>query len=257
MANTLGQYLDASGVTDDKVRLRNNEPLRARNSADTADVNVLKVDSTGKVQLLTQTQVAYTPTDPSDVASVNYVDTEVAAVTYSAGDGIDITASVISVVAADSSLSVGGSGVAVALGTNPGLEISSGVKVKVADSSLGLGASGVSVTLASSSGLEISSGVKVKVDATTVKINGSGQLEGLKASNEVLTLVSGDISAGYKDLSREAYSGSVAVIAQGIPQTPTTDFTLSTVGGVTRVTFAGDLLSAQAGDKLLVLYSYL
>lgn len=225
MANTLGLYLDTSGVTDDKIRLRNNQPLRARNAADSADINLLKVDASNKVQLLTQTQVAFTPTDPGDIASVSYVNTQVATVTYTEGNGIDITSSVISVVSADSSLSVG--------------------------------ASGVAVSLASSSGLEIATGVKVKVDGATVKINGSGQLEGLKATTQVITLSAGDVSAGYVDLGQLAYSGSVAVIAQGIPQTPTTDFTTATVGGVTRITFAGDLLSAIAGDKLLVLYSYL
>jgi hypothetical protein len=226
MASTLGQYLDNDGVTDEKVRLRNNQALRARNASGTADVDVVKVTSTNIVSLPTQTKLGFIPTDSDDIASVDYVDTAVATVSFTAGDGLQTIAGVTSVLASDSTLSVGGSGVA--------------------------------VSLAASSGLEVSSGLKAKVDGVTLKINASGELEGLKATNEVKTLTGTDISNGYIDLAVLAYAASVLVISQGIPQTPVTDFTVSTVGGVSRVTFAGDL-SAQAisGDKLLIMYCYL
>lgn len=226
MASTLGQYLDNDGVTDEKVRLRNNQALRARNASGTADVDVVKVTSTNIVSLPTQTKLGFIPTDSDDIASVDYVDTAVATVSFTAGDGLQTIAGVTSVLASDSTLSVGGSGVA--------------------------------VSLAASSGLEVSSGLKAKVDGVTLKINASGELEGLKATNEVKTLTGTDISNGYIDLAVLAYAASVLVISQGIPQTPVTDFTVSTVGGVSRVTFAGDL-SAQAisGDRLLIIYSYL
>lgn len=226
MASTLGQYLDNDGVTDEKVRLRNNQALRARNASGTADVDVVKVTSTNIVSLPTQTKLGFIPTDSDDIASVDYVDTAVATVSFTAGDGLQTIAGITSVLASDSTLSVGGSGVA--------------------------------VSLAASSGLEVSSGLKAKVDGVTLKINASGELEGLKATNEVKTLTGTDISNGYIDLAVLAYAASVLVISQGIPQTPVTDFTVSTVGGVSRVTFAGDL-SAQAisGDKLVIIYSYL
>jgi hypothetical protein len=226
MASTLGQYLDNDGVTDEKVRLRNNQALRARNASGTADIDVVKVTSANIVSLPTQTKIGFVPTDSDDIASVDYVDTAVATVSFAAGDGLQTIAGVTSVLASDSTLSVNGSGVA--------------------------------VSLAASSGLEVSSGLKAKVDGVTLKINASGELEGLKATNEVKTLTGTDISNGYIDLSVLAYAASVLVISQGIPQTPVTDFTVSTVGGVTRVTFAGDL-SAQAisGDKLVIIYSYL
>lgn len=195
MSKLLGQFLETDTVNDEKILLQNNAPLRARNAADTADVNLFKLNTSNILELPTQTQITFTPSAPDDVASKDYVDTQVATVSFTAGDALDTDLSFV---------------------TN------------------------------------------VLVDNVTLKINGSNQLEGLKPSSVVFTLSGGDISNGYIDLSHEAYSSSVAVIAQGIPQTPLTDFTLSVIGGVTRVTFSGDLsANAQASDLLLVFYSYL
>lgn len=44
--------LSANAVTDDKIRLRNNQPLRALNAAGNADVNLLKLDSSNQFHLL-------------------------------------------------------------------------------------------------------------------------------------------------------------------------------------------------------------
>lgn len=195
MSKLLGQFLEADTVNEEKILLQNDSPLRSRNAADTADVDLFKLNASDILELPTQTQITFTPTAPDDVASKDYVDTQVATVSFTAGDALDTNLSFI---------------------TN------------------------------------------VLVDNVTLKVNGSNQLEGLKPNSAVFTLSSGDISNGYIDLSHEAYSSSVAVIAQGIPQTPSTDFSLSVVSGVTRVTFSGDLSSnAQASDVLLVFYSYL
>lgn len=44
--------LAANGATDASIRLRNNQPLRGRNAADSADVNVLKVNTSNYVDML-------------------------------------------------------------------------------------------------------------------------------------------------------------------------------------------------------------
>lgn len=81
----------------------------------------------------------------------------------------------------------------------------------------------------------------------------------LADTREALTLDGTDISNGYVDLAQLAISSSVTVQPNGGPmQRPTSDFTLSTVGGVTRVTFAGDLVSELiATDILYIDYRYL
>lgn len=98
---------------------------------------------------------------------------------YSAGDGISIVGSTISV----------------ALAADPGLEFSSAaLRIKLADSSLALSAGGVAVALAASSGLAVSSGLLVKVEASnpTLQINGSNEL-GVKldAAGAIVTGASG------------------------------------------------------------------
>lgn len=112
--------------------------------------------------------------------------------------------------------------------------------------------------------------VAVRVDSSTIKVNGSNNLEALKPTEQLLTLTGTDITNQYVDLSFAAYGtsasiNSVHLAAEGVVQTKTVDYTVSLTGGaggVTRVTFAGDLATGGAaelvaGDKLVATYSYL
>lgn len=115
------------------------------------------------------------------------------------------------------------------------------------------------------------SGLKVGVDAVTSKINGSNQLESLKENEETITLAGADITNQYVDLAHATYGASAAVnsvslsVVGGPIQEKTVDYTVALTGGtggVTRITFAGDLATLGnaalvAGDKLVVKYSYL
>ena len=115
------------------------------------------------------------------------------------------------------------------------------------------------------------SGVKVKADAVTVKINGSDNLESLKEEEQLITLAPTDITNQYVDLSFAIYGTSASInsaaltVIGGPLQQKTVDYTVSLTGGaggVTRVSFAGDLATSGAaalvsGDKLAVYYSYL
>jgi hypothetical protein len=124
------------------------------------------------------------------------------------------------------------------------------------------------LSLDAAGALEIATdALKVKVDAATVKINGSNQLEALKVNEAQFTLVAGDITNQYVDLSHVAHSAaSIQVIPDGgLPQLRGVDFTVSLTGGAggnTRITFAGDLATAGAAelvatDILVVRYSHL
>lgn len=186
-------------------------------------------------------------------------------------------------------ISRGASGLAVNLeASNPSLQIASnelGVKL-FSGGAVVKGASGVGVNLeASNPTLQISSnelglkmnaagalqtsatGVQVRVDAATVKINGSNNLEALKPNEEIITLSAGDITNQYIDLAQVAYSAASVRLCPvgGIPQERGVDFTVSLTGGaggVTRVTFAGDLATGGAAeliatDKLMINYSFI
>ncbi|NBO09807.1 MAG: hypothetical protein EBV30_10830 [Actinobacteria bacterium] len=68
--------LAADAVTDEKLRLRNDQSLRARNNADSADVEVLKVDTGDKILFsqLPRLPLNATPTIGQEVVSKSYVD---------------------------------------------------------------------------------------------------------------------------------------------------------------------------------------
>jgi hypothetical protein len=81
---------------------------------------------------------------------------------------------------------------------------------------------------------------------------------GISFAKEILTISTGDISAGYKDLAQAIHANSLNVTPVGGPlQEQGVDYTLSQPGAVTRVTFAGDLATNLAnGDKVEFKYEY-
>jgi hypothetical protein len=135
----------------------------------------------------------------------------------------------------------------------------------------------ISVDLASSSGLESTNPgnaagqLRVKVDAETIKINGSNEIESLKQTEQKITLIAGDITNQYVDLAHAVHGASASdnsislTVIGGLLQEKGVDYTVSLTGGsggVTRITFAGDLATGGASelvatDKLVISYSYL
>ena len=76
---------------------------------------------------------------------------------------------------------------------------------------------------------------------------------------EVFTLSSENVSNGYVDCAFLAVADSMRLLTGGVEQMEGESYTLSTVGGVTRITFAGDLVAPApsalvAGDKVYIQY---
>lgn len=69
-------------------------------------------------------------------------------------------------------------------------------------------------------------------------------------NKEAITLDGTDITNQYVDLAQLIVANSLDLMFGGLLQRQTTDYTLSTEGGVTRVTFAGDL--ATGGNSALI-----
>lgn len=152
-----------------------------------------------------------------------------------------------------------------------GLEASSsglGIKLEASNPSLQISSNELGLKIHSSGALEsVASGVRVRTDNSTTKINTSNNLESLKHREEIITLTATDISNGYIDLSHTAHglnatNNSVSVYPiGGILQEKGVDYTVSLTGGsggVTRISFIGDLASLLvAGDKLMISYNYL
>lgn len=88
-------------------------------------------------------------------------------------------------------------------------------------------------------------------------------LEGVAVqfSSEKFTLSSSDITNGYVDLAHVAVNNSMNAFVDRLAVFETDDYTLSTVGGVTRMTFVGNLVapgkeSLSIGDVVRVKYAY-
>lgn len=76
------------------------------------------------------------------------------------------------------------------------------------------------------------------------------QVVSVEFVQQKFVLSSSDIAAGYIDLAHLAITGSINPFVDRLAIHETDDYTLSTVGGVTRITFAGSLIGG--GDEQLV-----
>lgn len=70
----------------------------------------------------------------------------------------------------------------------------------------------------------------------------------LQGGYESITLDGTDIANQYVDLAEEVNPNTLQVAFSGVVQRQGVDYTLSTVGGVTRITFAGDLATGGAAE---------
>lgn len=69
-------------------------------------------------------------------------------------------------------------------------------------------------------------------------------------NKESKTLIAGDITNQYVDLAYKALPSSLMVVVSGLVMWEGVDYNLSVVGGVTRVTFAGDLATGGASELI-------
>ncbi|MFN0042815.1 MAG: hypothetical protein ACKVSF_06350 [Alphaproteobacteria bacterium] len=154
------------------------------------------------------------------------------------GNGLGLSGNTIVVLAADSSLAVGPSGVQTNLATDPGLEVSSGLKVKpgnglqlsasgvevkVADTSLATSASGVQANLATNPGLEVGTGLKVKTADSSLALSASG-LQANLATNPGL-----EVSAGLKVKPGDGIALSAGGVGVNLSATPGLEFSTAQI----------------------------
>lgn len=273
--------IGANAVTDAKIRLRNNQPLRARNFANTADVNLMKLDASNNLYFLLQPKWNAAATQPDDLVNLNTLQEYVSGV-VNLKDPVRV--------ASDANLALSGStplaidGVTVVDGDRIGLVaqtngIENGIYEFVDD-----GIGGYTLTRASDFDDSPSSEVRQGSTFDVIEGTNNGQKRFLLATvdpevgtdilvfveapkgvvvpaqvEEQITLNSTDVTNQYVDLLNEVLHPSVQLYWSGLLQRKGTDYTLSDVGGVTRVTLAGDLASAGQislanGDLVCISY---
>jgi len=294
VSKNVGKWIEDDTINGSKIRLTNDQSLRSRNAANTADLNLLKGNSVDKAEFGVEPVYNGAPSGATSLVNKQWVDDVIAGIrdpkdavrlattaalpaNTPAGSGIGktLTADANGALTIDSTLVANGDRILV---KDEG-SLSDGIYV-VTD----LGSAGTPWILTRATDAdedaEVTQGLSVDVVEGTV--NGKTRwllttadpftvdttvptfvevpvaAAVIQFKEEVFTLVALDISNGYVDLANAAESQSITVYpVNGPVQEPTVDYTLSVPGSVTRVTFAGDLASTLvATDKLVVRYAH-
>lgn len=270
MSQVKTKFVENDAITDLKERLSNNGPLRARNAANSADVNLLKLDASNVAQLLVQFQSAFTPSNANDVANKSYVDSAVSASVQVAKQGVAVVS--------QSNLTLSGEQTIDGVLTSASRILVAG-QTTAANNGIYVTASGAwARSTDADSSAEVMPGLLVYVAGgtnygdTIWALNTQGTItlgstsltfknETSKHNYESLTLNGTDITNQYKDLAFLIRTNSLQLSISGVLQYITDDYTLSTVGGVTRVSFGTSLGTGGnselvSGDILRFYYKY-
>lgn len=270
--------IENNAVDGTKIKLSNNEALRARNFANTSDLSLLKANSNDLAEFGVKPQSPFTPSQNNDLATVSWVKAYADgirdlkdAVRATSTSNIDLTNMPSQV---DSiSLTVGDRFACVRQNTSSenGIYIFNGTgspatRATDADESAEVtqGLTFDTVEGLVNGGrrwmLTTSGAITVGTTGLTFVLVPNGPSYTLN-KKESFTLTNTDITNQYVTLANQAIDQSVKVYFQGLLQTQGTDYTLSVVSNVTRITFAGDLATAGAislvtGDALEVYYNH-
>lgn len=277
MTQIVKKFIGNDQVADEKIRLDNADYLRARNAANSGDISIIRVNSSdvremggplsmasNKITLVTD------PTSAQDAATKNYVDGLVSGSAQYAKSAVSVVSTsnlsltgeqtIDGVLTSASRILVAGQTTA----ANNGIYVTaSGAWARATDAdSAGELLQGILVPVISGTLYAGTIWYQSSVNVVTLGTTSvSFAKETPKPKKESLTLSGGDITNQYKDLAILTLSGSVMLFVNGVFQSETDDYTLSTVGGVTRLTFAGDLATGGnaaliAADVLKVQYLY-
>jgi hypothetical protein len=296
------KFILNDSINEEKILLGNNGALRARNAADSADVDLFKLDGSDVLKLLKLPRAdaaLAAPSDAKDLATKEYVDGEItdnvtnqlgavngiatldANGKLSSGQVPSIAITDVFVVAdiaaRDALTGIEEGDVAKVSDAGAGLpktyiydgsqwiEIESGSDVDSVNGEVGaviLTAGDIDLDTAIRSETEVQAALaKLDTDLGTAE-SAISALEGASVEfvQEKFTLSAGDITNGYVTLANLAIAASVNPFVDRLAIHETDDYTLSTVGGVTRVTFAGSLITVgqeklSAGDVVRVKYA--
>jgi len=276
MARLDGKWVQDSTLDDQKVRLRNDQYLRGRNNADSADISIAKVNTSDLVEFGVQPQFSGSPSTDNDLVNRGYV--------LSALQGIRDPKDAVRV-ASTANIAVA-SGV-VNGATIDGVVVATGDRVLLKDQSTA-SENGIYVVVAAGAAsrstdadedAEVTQGMSVLVAEGTLnarRIYVLTTADPITVDTTALTFaqapnpanflvpkaiqysiaVAGDLTSILLPHLAEAESIIVTPVG-GVQQEYNTDFTVAPNGGVSELTWAGDLASVIAlGDELQIYYSY-
>lgn len=288
MALIQGKFIADDALDGSKVKLTNDQYLRARNAADNADVDLVKINASDQIEFASRPRVgsdelAYlsdlpgvfdvqgnwdastnTPTlsngsnttgatNPLYIVNVAGSTSLDGNSTWDVGDWVYFAnGSWQRADNVDDVVSVAGKTGAVTLDTDDVSEAANlyFTEARVLDSVLAGFAASTNTAIADTDN------VLQAFQKAQAQINALSSASA-SAETEIFTLSGTDITNGYVDLAQEASEVLSVTPVGGLKQEEAVDYTLSVVSSVTRVTFAGDLSSLLAsGDKLMVTYLF-
>ena len=263
--------LDAVGAA--QFKLENNAWLRARNAADSADVNVMRLNAANIIEFASVPRATGTPNNDNDLATVAYVK-QLAAGLRDPKDAVRV-ASTGNVNLASAPAAIDGvtlvngdrillknqtdatqNGIYVFAGTGNAL-----VRSADADSdeevTQGFTTMVVEGTLNQRTGWLLANQDPITLGVTALTFVQVPIMDTILFDKGFVTLDATDITNGYIDLPQLARANSLNLSFNGVLQRETADYDLSEVSNVTRITFDGDLLAdLEEGDELDYQYAY-
>lgn len=290
MALLQTKWIADDAVNDLKVKLRNDQALRSRNAADTADVEVIKLNASDEVILPAGTKIG-----ANSIATLNDIPTtfrlqgnwNANTNTPTLASGVNPIAPLefpmyIVEVAGSTTLDgytdwVVGDKVYFTNGqwykadnNDAVTSVNSQTGVVVLDSDdIAEGVTNLYFTEARVLATDLAGyvvGANTALTGTDTVLGAfekvQGQINALASSSanfqtEVITLAAGDITNQFVTLANQPVAGSLVVFVKGsLPQVQGDDFEVDAVN-LDQVNFLGDLAAnAIAGDKLVITYSY-
>ena len=285
------KWITDKAVDGDKIGLLNEQFLQGRNALNTAWLNLLKANSNDRAEFGIEPVFNGTPSTANSLVTRQYVqdviagirdmkdavrlatDTLPAFTPAGTGVGKTLTGDANGALTVDGQAAVNGdrigylaagihAGIYVVTdagdGSNPFILTRSTDADENDEVTQGLSFDVVEGTANGRTRWLLTTGT-VDIDVTSLTFVETPVPQGLiQFQDEEFVLNATDISNGYVDLANEAEAGSVLVYPDGgTPADQGTDYTLSVVSNVTRVTFAGNLSTLLAdGDKLIVKYAH-
>jgi hypothetical protein len=267
MALLQTKWIADDAVNDQKVKLRNNQNLRARNAADSADINILKVNASNEIEFASTPKIgANTIQTSADKGVANglaplngsskidatylpsYVDDVEEYANFAALPGVGETGKIYVTLDNNEVFRWTGS-VYVEISPSEVASVNGAVGVVVldADDLLYTQADTDDWTVADNSSIKATLD-EVGSRLVAVETGGGNPVP----QYQIFTLTGTDITNGYVTLSATPVSNSVAVFPKGgLEQEFGVDFSLTGA----QLNFIGDLATILAsGDKLIVKY---
>lgn len=278
MSQIILKGLQNDAVNDLKVRLRNNQFLRARNAANNADISILKVNGSDAIEFNSFPEKSGTPSSANQLVNKSYVDGLLNGLQWKAPVVVATTANItLSGEQTIDGVLTSGSRVLVknqSAGAENGIYISAAgawSRSEDANASAELESAAVFVQQGTANGnkgfVQTADGITLDTTAL-VFVQFTDVTQSVPVSKkELFTLAGGDITNQYIDLLQVAETDSIQFMVKGLgPQLEGAgqQYSVSYTGGAggkTRITFLNEIATGGvseliAGDIVQVSYRY-